>query len=151
MPWDLYSAIGVVMIGITSTSSCSTSVDTTSKAAEGKDYAVYAKPNDQESRFEVEISALTSTAICIPSQDWPLPNGQWVGQAGLFEAIADGRKLSPPDENPGSCAGPGCILRIEGNSRIRAFLNYAVFNDGGAIASSTEKSLMYNISPSLCD
>lgn len=114
------------------------------------DYTLATRADDSARKFHIELSSLTDRMLCFSSLDWPQDTGGWIGQQGLFIVRSPTRTLQPPDENPGSCAGPGCTMRIRPHRILRATLNYGIFGSPGEVAALDGKTLEYNLAVSSC-
>lgn len=116
----------------------------------GTDYILVTRPDDSARKFHIELRSLTDRMLCFSSIDWPRDNGLWIGQQSLFIVRSPTGMLHPPDENPGSCAGPECTMRIRPHRILRATLNYGIFGRPEEVAALGGKTLEYNLAVSSC-
>ncbi len=129
---------------------CSTDPAPAKQPVPNIDYILEAIPDDASRVFIISLNAIADRDLCYLQQDWPFPNGDWLGEEAPFAVISDSRTIIPPRENFGSCVGPKCTIRQKALTVRTARLNYSVFGDGAALSNLNNKQLKYELAVRFC-
>jgi hypothetical protein len=130
--------------------SCSSFTASSKYPVQGKDYIIETGVNDNSKVFDIELKSTSPRKICISPGDWPLENGLWRGESGLFQIKSEGLTIDTPDENAGHCIGKKCIIEVKPGRSIHATLRYEVFRDANSVVQLPRKTLVVNLAASTC-
>lgn len=130
-------------------SACATSAEQPEGIRPAFEFA--AKDNLASRLFEIRLTSIDQTGLCIPVEQWPAAYGGVDTGSQRAWVLIDDESFPAADDNFGHCPGGCGYIRVEGGKSLFGAIPYAQFEIAGDQIDSPNKRLKYEIFPVRCE
>ena len=117
----------------------------------GSAYRLEIRDMPESRRFELSLSSLTSSSICISVEEWPNARGELSdGSQRAAVVLSTGEVRAAKDYNFGYCPGGCGQLAVSGYQTLTGYITYDAIALQSLSEESAPKELRFSVTPVRC-